>query len=90
MTKAEWSTEVEAALVGAGSEWRVFKVWVELTSPMVCAELTTGTVGETKHITLARDRFSSADERRAELLRQLYGDSPKASIKAGRRKDGRV
>ena len=86
MTKAEWSAEVTAALDAAagGSTWRVFKVWVEQTSPMMHAELTSG--GVTKRIALARDRFTARDERRIELLRQLYGDSLPHSTKAGRQK----
>jgi hypothetical protein len=57
MTKNEWATEVEAALVSVASNWRVYKVWVEQTSPMLYAEITTASIGAAKHITLARDRF---------------------------------
>jgi hypothetical protein len=88
MTKNEWAAELQATLVSAGSEWRVFKAWVELNSPMMCAEVTSASHGRAKRITLARDRFATAEERSVEIHRQLYGDSQPAPIKTGRRKEG--
>ena len=81
MTKNEWAAEVEAAL-GGGTEWRVVKVWVEGTSPMMYADLTSARLG-TKRITLARDRFSTVAARRAEILRQMDSHSPPPAIDTG-------
>ena len=89
MTKKEWAAEVEATLATTGSEWRVSKVWVEQTSPMMYADLTTAALGQVKRITLARDRFSTPQDRTVEILRQLYGDSPPDRNQRGPRKHGR-
>jgi hypothetical protein len=87
MTKDEWTAELQAALVAAGNHWRVFKAWVEGNSPMLYADLTSVTLGA-KRITLARDRFATVEERRAEIRRQLHGESPQDLSNTGRRKGG--
>ena len=86
MTKGEWAAELQTTLAAAGSNWRVFKAWVEGNSPMMYADLTSATLGA-KRITLARDRVSTMQERRAEIQRQL-GDPPPDASNIGRRKDG--
>jgi hypothetical protein len=86
-TRDEWAAELQAALTAVGSNWRVFKAWVERNSPMMYADLTSVTLGA-KRITLARDRFTTVNERRTEILRQLRGDSPPDGSNTGRRKGG--
>jgi hypothetical protein len=40
MTKQEWTAELETVLAADGGQWRLFKAWVKLGSPMCGAELT--------------------------------------------------
>jgi hypothetical protein len=71
MTKQEWAAELEAILAAEGGQWRLFKAWVELHSPMCGAELTHYRAGIERRVVLARDRFPTPHERRAEIMRQL-------------------
>jgi hypothetical protein len=87
MTKNEWAAEIAAAL-GAAGDWRVFKAWVELNSPMIYADVASATLRKSKRITLARDRFSTAEDRRTEILRQLGSDTTPEPSNTGRRKGG--
>ena len=70
MTPAAWKEEVERALSGAGVPWRVRDAWVELSSAVLCAELSDTRTGKECRIRLASARFSTVVERRAEIVRQ--------------------
>ena len=74
MTKDKWAAELQAALDAGVGDWHVFKAWVEQNSPMMYADVASATLGA-KRITLALDRFLTAEERRAEIWRQLRGES---------------
>ena len=71
MTKKQWADELDAILAADGGQWRLFKAWVELSSPMCGAELTDYRAGTERRVVLARDRFRTPHERRAEVMRQL-------------------
>jgi hypothetical protein len=80
MTKEEWLDELDTAIASAGLPWRVFTAWVEQDSPMCFAELTHDEKQRnTRRVSLARDRFPTVAERRAEILRQLGEDGKGAT-----------
>ena len=71
LSRDEWVAEVTGAIVSAGLRWVVFAATVEQGSPMCYAEVTHSDQKETCRISLARDRFSTLDLRREEILRQV-------------------
>ena len=71
MTKKDWTDEVEGVIAAAGLPWRVTTAWVEQHSPMCSADLSDIRNGQQRRVTLARDRFPTPAERRAEIVRQL-------------------
>jgi hypothetical protein len=71
LTREQWRIELERAVAGHGSNWRVNKAIVERWSPMCHAELANMVAGTLRQIAVARDRFVTADARMAEISRQL-------------------
>ena len=71
LTKAEWLSEVTAAVTSVGLPLRVSTFLVEQTTPMCYAEFTNHEGRTVSRISLARDRFPTAVERRVEIVRQL-------------------
>jgi hypothetical protein len=71
MTKKDWTDEVEGVVAAAGLPWRVTTAWVEQHTPLCCAELSDTRTGQQRRVILARDRFPTPPERRAEIVRQL-------------------
>ena len=76
LTKQEWKDELEEAIYDIGSShWRVNKAGVEQWSPMCYAELADTKAGKLRLVSVARDRFTTARARIAEIARQLQAGS---------------
>jgi hypothetical protein len=77
LSRQEWLDEVTSAIASARLDWRVFAGSVEGNSPMCYAELSTHSGHQhTRHISLARDRFPTPEQRRQEIIRQLAAAGP--------------
>src|SRR5688572_21790299 len=71
LTKAAWLLEVTEAVSSVGLPLKVSTVLVEQTTPMCYAEFTNHEGRTVSRISVARDRFPTAPDRRKEIVRQL-------------------
>ena len=71
VTEKEWTEEIERAVAGACLPCRVHAAWMEHKGPMCYAELTDTRSGKERMIRLSRTEFTTVNDRRAEIVRQV-------------------
>ena len=71
MTNKEWEVEVGDVLASERVPWRVFSSWCDQAGSTCLADLTHTGNGKFKTLSVSLDRFATAAQRRAEILRQL-------------------
>lgn len=76
MTDKEWKEEVERVVAGAGVRWEVRSAWIERRSDVYAADLIDQRSGAERTVRLSSSEFSTAAQRRAEIVRQLQRAQP--------------
>ena len=72
MTNKDWEAEVGGVLSSERVSWRTSSCWCDEAGSTGWAELTHVGNGKSKTVSVSLDRYSTAAERRAEILRQLH------------------
>ena len=71
MKPSQWKEEVDRAIAASGLPWRVSSTWLEDDAGQCCAIITDRRFGRDRTIRFSQQEFSTEQQRRAELVRQL-------------------